>query len=169
MAGSGIDESEMETVGENDSARCAWWAKQNTRVVNDAHIVLYTRFFFLSPFFLFLLYISYIYFSSLLVLSSITQTELSFFLLAASAAAAATAAADEVGAVKLKRWTPPWLEFVHPVGGRGGRGSVEETCTNDWLINSSCSPLYKREQEKKSQDELVAPIEDERAVQIYSH
>ena len=125
--------------------------------------------FFFSPFFLFLLYISYIYFSSLLVLSSITQTELSFFLLAASAAAAATAAADEVGAVKLKRWTPPWLEFVHPVGGRGGRGSVEETCTNDWLINSSCSPLYKREQEKKSQDELVAPIEDERAVQIYSH
>ena len=59
--------------------------------------------FFFSPFFLFLLYISYIYFSSLLVLSSITQTELSFFLLAASAAAAATAAADEVGAVKLKR------------------------------------------------------------------
>ena len=66
---------------------------------------------------------------------SIIQTELSF-LLAASAAAVAAEVADEGGSVTLKRCMLPWwLEFVH--GGRGGRGRVDDTCTNDWLTNSS--------------------------------
>lgn len=80
---------------------------------------------------------------------SIIQTELSFFLLAASVAFA-PADADEAGAVTLKRCTLPcWFELVH--GGRGGRGSVDGTCTNDWLTNSSCSFLCQfREQKKKA-------------------